>query len=397
MTLASIKLKPREDRRLRAGHQWVFSNEVDVATTPLAGFMPGQQATVLDGAGKTLGTAFVNPNCLICARLVSRTGDAPLDAEGVDQRIAQAIECRARLAIGRCGRLIYGESDALPGLVVDRHGDVLVVQVTSAGMALLENDIVASLLRRLSPRAVLLRNDGHGRQLEGLPRETRWAHGGPICEPVRIEENGALFDIDVVHGQKTGWFYDHRSTRARAAAYAHGARVLDLFCYLGGFAVQTACAGAESVLAIDSSDSAVAGVARNAQLNGVAARIKAERGDVFDVLKHCGEAKRRFDLVVVDPPAFARRKRDLKPAMEAYRRLNRLAMGVLAPNGVLVSASCSSHLSADQLLDCLRLAGQGARRDFMVLETGGQGPDHPVHPAMAETRYLKSFIVIARG
>jgi 23S rRNA (cytosine1962-C5)-methyltransferase len=388
-----LYLKRREERRVRAGHPWIFSNEVDVARSPLGQFTAGEPVTVMAHSGQALGTAYVNPATLICARVVSRRPDRPLDAEGVAQRLARALALRERMRVGPWYRLAYGESDGLPGLVVDRHADTLAVQIATAGMERLRDAVLTALDRLLSPRAVVLRNDSAGRRLEGLETSLSWWRG--VDGEVEVRENGARFVVSPGGGQKTGWFYDHRLNRARVAAWAGGARVLDLFSYCGGFGVQAALGGASEVLCVDSSAEALEGASRAAALNDCAARLGCRRGDAFEVLKALAEEGRRFDLVVVDPPAFARRKRDLPAAREAYRRLNRLAMRVLAEDGLLFSASCSSHLGVDDLRDALRQAGRSAGRRLSLLEQGHQGPDHPVHPALADSAYLKAFLVRA--
>ena len=396
VSLPLLKLKAREERRIRAGHAWVFSNEVDVEATPMATFEAGEPVNVVDHQGQALGTAYVNPASLICARMVSRRPGRALDGAVVRRRLRAAIELRERMGFEGCYRAVYGESDGLPGLVVYRHRDVLVVQVATEGMQRLQAQVLEALLDLLSPRALLLRNDSSGRRLEGLAEEVHWAYGSPDGE-VEIVDNGVRFQIDPQAGQKTGWYYDHRMNRARLASYARDARVLDLFSYLGGFGVQAAVAGAREVVCVDSSRSALEGVLRNARANGVEARVGTERGDVFEVLKNMAAAGERFDVVVADPPAFARRKRDLKAASEAYQRLHRMAMRVMGEQGILLAASCSSHVDRRTFGDCIRRGARGAARQLLELEVGRQGPDHPVHLAMPETDYLKSSLLLVRG
>lgn len=394
MSLPALYLKRREERRIRAGHPWVYSNEVDVARSPLDGFRAGSFATVTAHSGQALGTAYVNPATLICARLVSRRPHRPLDAARIEARIRRALALRERMAVGPWYRLVYGESDGLPGLVVDRFGDVLSVQIATAGMEALREPVLAALDAVLAPRALVLRNDGSGRRLEGLAEAVEWVRGEP-CPELEIRENGARFPVAPAGGQKTGWFYDQRLNRARVAAWAGGARVLDLFSYRAGFGVQAALAGAAQVLCVDSSREALDGAAQAARRNGCAERVQCLRGDAFEVLRALDEEGRRFDLVVCDPPAFARRRRDLDAAREAYRRLNRLALRVLVDDGLLFSASCSSHLDRAGLKDALRGAARAAGRTLAILEHGHQGPDHPVHPALAESEYLKAFLLRA--
>ena len=392
MQLPPLYLKRREERRIQAGHPWVFSNEVDVERSPLSAFEPGAQATVVSHADQPLGSAYVNPATLICARMVSRQANRPLDAALLRTRLQRALALRERMGLGPYYRLVYGESDGLPGLVVDRFGATLSVQISTAGMQALFEPLLAALDNLVKPSQIVLRNDGAGRRLEGLDESVQWLRGN-ADEPVEIVENAARFSIWPGSGQKTGWFYDHRLNRARVAAWSKGARVLDLCSYRGAFGVQAALAGAASVLCVDSSQEALDGVTEAAVLNACSERIGCERGDVFDLLRALHERGDRFDLVIADPPAFARRKRDLKSAQEAYRRLNRLAMRMLTDDGLLFSASCSSHLDAAGLKDVLRHAASAAQRQIVVLETGHQGPDHPVHPAMNESAYLKAFLL----
>lgn len=392
MPLAPLQLRKNEDRRIRAGHLWVFSNEVDTGRTPLGSFGPGEMATLTDADGRSLGSVYVNPRSLIAARLVSRTPNQPLNREMLRQRIGAALRLRDALFARPFYRLVYSEGDFLPGLVVDRYGDVLVVQITTAGMERVIEDVVAVLAELLEPCAVLLQNDGPFRALEGLPayREQRL---GPVPAVVELIENGIRFRAPLLEGQKTGWFYDHRPNRALLRRYAPGKRVLDLFCYIGGWGVQAALAGATEVLSVDSSAAALEGLAANAELNCVGDRVTGQRGDARAVLRSLAGAGEHFDVVILDPPALIKRRRDLKAGQRAYHQLNRDALEVLAPGGTLVSASCSYHLSRDALLRAVLRAGRDAGRELQLLEQGHQGADHPVHPAVSETAYLKALFV----
>jgi 23S rRNA (cytosine1962-C5)-methyltransferase len=388
--LPPLRLKKNEDRRLRAGHLWVFSNEVDVARTPLTAFEPGDAVAVEDHRGAPLGAAYVNPRSLIAARLVSRDPGVALDGALLRERLARALALRERLFPGPFYRLAFGESDGLPGLVVDRFGGVLVAQLTTAGMERLREEVVAALAGSVRPDGILLRNDVPGRALEGLESYVEVAHG-EVPESVELEENGVRFRAPLSAGQKTGWFYDHRMNRARMQAYVPGRRVLDVFSYVGGWGVQAAAAGADDVLCVDSSEFALDQVAENAALNGAGERVRTRRGDAFEVLRALAAGGERFDVVVLDPPAFIKRKKDQKAGEEAYRRLGQLGMEVLSPDGVLVSASCSFHMPREALQDSVLRAGRRLGRELQLLEEGMQGPDHPVHPAIPETRYLKAF------
>lgn len=390
MSLPPLRLRKNEDRRLRAGHLWVFSNEVDVSATPLTAFEPGAMAEVQDARGAPLGTAYVNPRSLIAARLVSRQRHRRLDGDLLRRRIARALALRETLFGRPFYRLVHGEGDGLPGLVVDRFGSVLVAQVTTAGMERVVGDVVEALREIVSPTGILLRNDTSGRALEGLDSYVRTADG-EVPEVLEVEENGVRFHAPVT-GQKTGWFYDHRMNRARMAAYVRGRRVLDVFSYVGGWGVQAAAAGAQQVTCVDASAPALEFAARSAELNGVGDRVLTRRADAFDALMRLGADGERFGVVVLDPPAFIKRKKDARAGEEAYRRANQLAMELLEPDGILVSASCSYHMPREGLQDAMLRASRRLGRELQVLEEGHQGPDHPVHPAIPETAYLKSFI-----
>ncbi len=270
MTLPSLRLKANAERRLRAGHLWVYSNEVDVAATPLNAFAAGDQAVLEMANGKPLGIVALSPNNLICGRLISRDTKHVLDKSLLVHRINIALSLRERLFDKPFYRLVYGDSDLLPGLVVDRFGDVLVVQLASAAMELRKDEVLAALLQVLKPAAVLWKNDSSARDAEGLERYVANAYG-EVPEWVALEENGVKFEAPVLAGQKTGWFYDHRMNRARLAPYVQGKRVLDLFSYIGGWGIQAAAFGASEVMCVDASAFALDGVERNAALNGVAA------------------------------------------------------------------------------------------------------------------------------
>jgi 23S rRNA (cytosine1962-C5)-methyltransferase len=390
MNLPPLRLRKGEDRRLRAGHLWVFSNEVDVERTPLTAFEPGDLVDVQDSRGATLGSAYVNPRSLIAARLVSRQRGRMLDRGLLVRRLGRALALREMLFPTPHYRLAYGEGDGLPGLVVDRFGDVLVVQAATAGVERVLDDVVAALEEVVRPAGILLRNDSSGRALEGLPSYVRVA-AVEVPDALEVEENGVRF-LAPADGQKTGWFYDHRMNRARMAAYARERRVLDVFSYVGGWGLQAAAAGAAHVTCVDASAPAQEALERNAELGGFADRVEARRADAFDALGAFARERERFGMVILDPPAFIKRKKDLKAGEEAYRRANQLAMELLEPDGILVSASCSYHLPRHALQDAMLRASRKLGRELQILEEGHQGPDHPVHPAIPETGYLKCFV-----
>ncbi|PZW39908.1 class I SAM-dependent rRNA methyltransferase [Pseudomonas sp. URMO17WK12:I2] len=390
MSLPSLRLKANADRRLRAGHLWVYSNEIDVAVTPLNAFEAGDQAILEAAGGKPLGIVALSPNNLICARLLSRDVKHVLDKSLLVHRLNVALSLRERLFDQPCYRLVYGDSDLLPGLVVDRFFDILVVQLASATMERHKEDVLAALIQVIKPSGILLKNDSAARDAEGLERYVDTAFG-VVPEWVALEENGVKFEAPVIEGQKTGWFYDHRMNRARLAPYVKGKRVLDLFSYIGGWGVQAAAFGASEVFCVDASAFALDGVERNATLNGFAEKVTCVEGDVFAALRELKSAEERFDVVIADPPAFIKRKKDIKNGEAAYRRLNETAMRLLNKDGILVSASCSMHLEEDNLQNILLTSARHLDRNIQLLERGAQGPDHPVHPAIAETRYIKSL------
>jgi len=392
MSPKSLRLKKHEDRRLHTGHTWVFSNEVDIKITPLDAFEPGEACVIEEASGRAIGSGYVNPSTLISARLVSRDPTMLLDQSLITHRLNVALSLRERLFDKPYYRLVFGDSDGLPGLVVDRFADVLVVQITTAGMERLKAEVIAALDKVVKPGAILLRNDSSMRAMENLPSYIETVHG-EIPEWLALEENGLRFEAPLARGQKTGWFYDHRMNRARLAHYVKGKRVLDVFSYLGAWGVQAAAAGAESVLCVDSSALALEGVVRNAALNHVESRVQTRQTDAFDLLKELRAAREKYDVVILDPPALIKRRKDIKEGTVAYQRLNQMAMQVLSKDGILVSCSCSYHLERDTLRDLLLKSSRHLDRFMQIVEEGHQGPDHPMHPAIPETAYLKAFFV----
>jgi 23S rRNA (cytosine1962-C5)-methyltransferase len=391
--LPALRLKRNEDRRLHAGHLWIFSNEVDTQQTPLTKFKAGELVRVLAHNDRALGLAYVNPQSLISARMLG-TWKIP-DAAWLAARIRAALSLRERLYAAPYYRLVYGESDGLPGLVIDRYGSACVVQIGTAGMEQLKSQIQQALEQVLRCEALLFKNDGSTRDMEGLPSYVEAAKGR-FDELSLVVEDGLEFQAPLAEGQKTGWFFDQAANRRALTKYVReGARVLDVFSYVGAWGVRAAHSGAREVLCVDSSAAALELAASNAERNLLEGRnggkLTTVKGDAFDVLEDLAKKRARFDLVVIDPPAFAKRKKDVPKALAAYKRLNQLAMQVIADDGILVSCSCSYHVSAEELQDAIAKAARSADRHLQILEVGGQGPDHPVHPAIPETRYLKTY------
>ncbi len=378
--MKSLVLKKNEDRRLREGHLWIFSNEVDTAKTPLKTFEPGECARGL------------HPGALIAGRLVSRDAGDRLNAELLRSRIRTASELREKLFEKPFYRLVFSESDFLPGLMVDRFGDVLSVQLLSAGMERVRGLILESLQAELAPAGILLKNDSRSRELEGLPREVEVA-AGEVPECVEIEENGARFLVHLAGGQKTGWYFDMRANRAGLLPLVAGKRVLDAFSYAGALGVAAAKAGAAEVLCLDASGPALEAVAQNAAHNGVENTVGTVKADAFEALAGMREEGRRFDVVSLDPPALIQRRKDFEAGLVAYRKVNRLGLDLVEHGGLLLTCSCSQHLSREDLRKLLQRAAQEARVRVQILRQGHQDADHPVHPAMPETDYLKGFLV----
>ncbi|WP_455234721.1 class I SAM-dependent rRNA methyltransferase [Thiogranum longum] len=387
--LASLCLKKNEERRIRAGHLWVYSNEVDTVVSPLKQFRPGQQVQLLAHNGKPLGTAYVNPNSLICARLVSRDPAYALDRSLLTHRLNVALALRERLFDAPFYRLVYGEADQLPGLVIDRYADVCVVQCTTAGMEAVKDQIVEALDQVIGPAGILVRADSPVRKLEGLESYTEVI--GDVPDQIIVEEHGLQFSVSLQRGQKTGWFYDQRMNRARLRNYVAGKRVLDVFSYVGAWGLQAAAGGAAEVVCVDSSAAALGQVQASALANSLSDRVATVEGEAFAVLSRMRSDQEKFDVVVLDPPAFIKRKKDARAGEQAYHRLNQLGMQVLGRDGILVSASCSHHLEESRLQKILLQSSRHLDRSLQMLERGHQAPDHPVHPAIPETSYLKVF------
>ena len=390
--METVFLKKGEDRRLRVGHLWVFSNEIDTKRSPLSSFTPGESVLVADCGGRILGTGYVNPASLIAVRMVSRKQDETLGADLLRRRLSEALELRQRQFRAPFYRLCHGEGDFLPGLVADRHGDHVVCQVTTAGMEAHTEELVSVLNDLLHPSSILLDNDTASRSLEGLERFQRDALG-ETPEETTVEENGMTYAIPLRGGQKTGWFYDQRVNRAALSPFVQsqpGCHVLDAFCYAGGFGALAAKNGAGKVSFMDASAHALSYARRNAEQFGT--ETETLQGDALTLLAELRREGRTFDIVCLDPPAFIKRKKDARQGLEAYQRVNELGLDLVSPGGFLMTCSCSHHLEAEALRNLVTRAAGKRRRHARLLFQGFQGPDHPIHPAMPETAYLKTFL-----
>ena len=389
----AVAFRAGESRRVRRGHPWVYSNEIDNARTPLLGFARGEVVELVEPDGTFVAWIDLNPHALLCGRVLSRRREQAPDAQWLGQRLDAALGVRQRFFATPFYRLVYGDADGLSGLVIDRFDDVLVVQTGSAGMEARLALLTDLLVERFAPRAIVLKNDAAARELEGLPSYVRVA-SGTFTDPATVQAGGMTFNAPVLAGQKTGWYYDHADNRAWLAGLPlTGASVLDLYSYVGAWSLAAAAAGAATVLAVDSSPLALDGVQANAASNGLAGVVSTQAGDVLQVLTGLKDAARRFDVVILDPPAFIRRRTDERRGQDMYRRLNVAALNVLAQGGLLVTASCSALLKADDHLAAVRTAARQARRNVALVHRGGQSPDHPVLPALDATEYLKCLFL----
>ena len=386
----ALRLAQGQGKRLRAGSPWVFSNEI--AMKPEYRQMEkGGLIRLESDDGVRFGTFMFNPHSLIAARLLDRDPAAEIDTAWVFRRLETALALRSRIVEGTYYRLVHAEADGLPGLIVDRYDDVAVVQANSAGMDRLMPLIVAGLRALLPLRAVVARDDAAARQQEGLAADVRLLFGSDASSVV--EEGGVRFAVDPLGGQKTGWFFDQRFNRDRVAALASGARVLDVCCHVGAFGLRCAAAGAAAVTLVDSSAPALAQARDTALANGFADVVTLRREDAFDALGQLAGTQERFDIVICDPPAFAKSRKDAEAGLRAYGRMARLAATVVAPNGFLFTASCSHHAPADSWAAQIAAGLYRARRDGRILFSGGAGMDHPVHPHLPETAYLKAMLL----
>ncbi|MBI5419958.1 MAG: class I SAM-dependent rRNA methyltransferase [Deltaproteobacteria bacterium] len=381
-----VQLSRKGEERLREGHLWVFGDDLREIPPALA---PGQWVRVVSRSGEPLGTGMLNLESRIALRIVSR-GEASPGKAFLRERLTQAWRRReeAGLAALRALRLVYSEGDFLPGLIADRFGSILCIQILTAGMEALRGEIVESLAEMFPCRMIYERSEGGARRHEGLPDRKGPLHGGG--EPrEEVEMDGLRFQVDVEAGPKTGFFLDQRENRRIVRGLSAGKRVLDGFCSTGAFGFYALSGGAESVLAIDSSASAVSAAGENAARNGFADRWEGKAADLFSGLRELSASGRRFDMVVLDPPSFAKSREGREGALRGYKDINRLGLSVLAPEGVLATASCTQLVDMAKWKEALRAAAADAQADLQLLASGGQPLDHPVLLGMPETEYLK--------
>ena len=391
MTHPTISLLPGHNRRLSSGHPWVYSNEI--AMTPEAKALPpGTIITLNDEHGRGIATAIFNPHSLIAARILVHKPDAEIGAAFFAERLGKALALREVFFPEPHYRLIHAEADGLPGLVIDRFGDTCVIQANSAGMALRMDDIVAALETVIAPARIILRGDSAARELEGIASEVRVIKGSPTGG-IEVIENGARFQVDPIEGQKTGWFFDHRPNRAFIKGIAGGRRVLDMYCYAGAFSIQAALGGASEVLGIDRSELALASATAAAIANGVAEKCHFLRGESFAEMERLAAEKQLFDIVIVDPPAFVKSKKDLIVGLKGYRKMARMAARLVKGGGFLLAASCSHNVSPGEFQEEVCRGVSEGGRTGRIVQTGGAGPDHPVHTHLPESAYLKNIVL----
>lgn len=389
--LPRLALRKNQDRRVRSGHPWIFSNEVAAVEGSPA---DGGLVDVFDSRGAFLGRAYYNHRSLICARVLTRGRDE-IDVDFFVRRLERAVQYRrAMVPEAAATRLVHGEADQLPGLVIDRYADWLAVQVLTLGMEAQSEQVRQAIEQVLAPRGVVRVADSPLRKLEGLAQE-RSIWWGDVPEKVELSVNEFHVEADLLHGQKTGLFLDQRENRWLAEARARDRRVLDLFCYQGEWSLHAARGGAREVLAVDSSAPALEAARRNLERNGLSERITFQQGDAFDVIRALERQGERFGLVILDPPALVKSRSHLAAGARAYRELNRAAMAMLVEGGFLITCSCSHQMEDPLFEQVLRESARAARRPFRVLDWRGAALDHPRLLAVAETHYLKCALLQA--
>jgi 23S rRNA (cytosine1962-C5)-methyltransferase len=390
--IRSLPVSRRAAARVASGHPWVFANEI---RAPLGELVPGEAVGIADPGGRSLGVGYANPRSLIAVRILS-TEDRALDVPFFAERLRAAAALRRRVRPGASAyRLCHGEGDDLPGLIVDRYDDVYVVASHTAGIDRLLPQITDALVRTFHPRGILVKSDSTDRRLEGVEPVIEVVHG-EVPDEHTVEIDGVRFVLDLRRGQKTGFFFDQADNRRWLAAHAGGARVLDVFCYVGAWALACARAGAKSVRGYDGSADAVAWAARSAVASGLDTIAKFEKADAFAVLRTLADGSERFDVVVLDPPAFVKSKKKIDEGMRGYREINRLGMALVAPGGILATSSCSRHVDHTAFVGVLQAAADDAKRSARILAVGRQGPDHPVPLKLPEAGYLDCVFLEVR-
>ena len=385
--MRTIKLKKKEERRVQRGHPWVFSNEVQDLP---ADAVPGEPVEVRDFTGNFLGRGYMNPRSLIAVRILTRKQE-DMDTAFFTGRIGRARDLRKDLGFGESFRAVFSEGDGLPGLIVDKYADTLVVQSLTAGIDGMLDLVLAALRDVYGPKTIVLRNDTSSRELEGLGKETRVVLG-ETSGMVEFEESGIRYRANAIEGQKTGFFFDQRENRLVLKDLVRGRRTLDCFCYVGAWALSAARYGATEVIGIDSSEKAVTLARSNAGLNNLSAKFVV--GDVFEKLRELEKQKERYGCIILDPPAFVKSRAKVREALKGYKEINLRGMRLLEPGGFLVTCSCSHHIDQELFREMLIDSAWSAGRQARLLEMRSQSRDHPMLLAAKESQYLKCAILV---
>lgn len=396
MKLPVVTLLPKRDGRARAGHPWIFSNEINMTQT-LKALEPGSTVTVTDSHGEVVGTYLFNPHALICGRRISSRADATLDRDWLAERLRQAVR-RRDPAWGRHCRLVHSEGDDMPGLVLDRYGDVVVGQITTAGMERVQGEIGAALRDVAGVKAVIWRRDAGARTMEGLPLSDEVVVDGTLpADVVPVSENGLEFAADVRGGQKTGWFYDQRANRAFMGQIARrlgdNPHVLDVYCHIGGFGLNMLAGGAARATFVDASTHALDLAGESAERQGVADKCTFHASPAFDALEELAAEGKLFEAVVCDPPAFIKSAKTIPQGLKGYEKVAKLAAPLVRGGGYLTLCSCSHHASVEEFVAASVRGIRRAGRSGRIVRLAGADSDHPQHVMLAENAYLKCLTV----
>lgn len=390
--MSKVYLNKTRETRVKSGHPWIFRSDLMRAEGDP---VPGDVVEVRSAAGTFLGRALYNPNSQIALRMLT-THDEPIDRAFFERRIRDALRYRERFCDPASCRLIYAESDFLPALIVDKFGDTLSLQCLSLGMERFKDTIVSLLADIVHPTGIYERDDVPVRRLEGMEQMTGTLYGS-VPDAVLMTENGLTFSVDVKNGQKTGFFLDQKENRRALAPLVPGANVLDCFCHNGSFALHAAQYGAKSVLGVDISEDALVVARENAARNGLDDRVSFEAHNCFDHLRELTDQKARYDVVILDPPAFTKTRAAVPSALRGYKEINLRALKLVEPGGFLVTCSCSQHVLPAMFVDMLNQAARESKKKVRLVEARTQGRDHPILPAAPETQYLKCLIVQVTG
>jgi 23S rRNA (cytosine1962-C5)-methyltransferase len=391
--VSSINEKPRvfikkgRSLRIKRGHPWVYSNEIERVSN-VNGLKPGSVVEIRDAGDLFLGLALFNPHTLIAGRLLSRNIKISFDTEYFVERLTTALEVRNSLYDQKYYRLVHAEADNLPGLIIDRFNDAFVCQPNTAGMELFWPEIQMAIKKVFNPRIIIMRGDSHIRKGEGLKNEVKITHGS-FSEPIKLYEGGITFLIDPLEGQKTGWYFDQKNNRTFAASLAKGNRILDVYSNTGAFGLISLKAGAKDATLIDTSQRALDIALKTAKEHNLDQVINITKGEAFSSLERLSKEGQKYGLVIADPPAFAKTKKDKNKGLRAYRKLARLAATLVGPRGYLIISSCSYNAGLQDFMQSVAAGILDGGRTARLIRVSGAGPDHPIHPQLLETSYLK--------